>query len=37
MPDWLKEALVGAAVSVAITIGLVLYEKHAQAAAAWRP
>lgn len=34
MQDWLKEAIFGAGVSVAITVGLIIYEKHEQSVAA---
>lgn len=33
-PSWLPQAIFGAVVSVGITVGLVLYEKHEAAAAA---
>lgn len=33
MPDWLKESIFGAVVSVIITIGIVIYEKKQQASA----
>ena len=34
METWVKQALFGAAVSVGITVGLVLYDQHVAAAAA---